>query len=108
MKIEAFITWGTVGALVLANLVSSFLVLRSRYYSPGQKLAQCAIVWAIPLAGAVGIWAFLRAQEHADVFDTRAYPEPSQRAMAAEIDNAIHDSFDAGGGGDGGGGGGGE
>jgi hypothetical protein len=99
------VLWVVLGVLGLANVVVSVLVIRSRYYSWPQKLVQCAIVWAVPILGPTGIWAFLRSQEHADVFDTRAYPEPSQKMVAVEIQNAIHDSFGdgAGGGGEGGG-----
>jgi hypothetical protein len=97
--------WIIIGALSLANVVVSLLVLRSRYYSVPQKLAQCFIVWAIPLLGPIGIWALLRAQGHAEIFDTRAYPEPTQKAVAVEVSNAIHDSFGGDGGAAGGGGG---
>ena len=64
-------------------------------------------MWAIPLLGPTAIWAFLRSQEHADIFDTRAYPESTKKGVAVEVQNAIHDSFGDGGGGGGEGGGGG-
>jgi cytochrome bd-type quinol oxidase subunit 2 len=99
---NAPIAWIIVGGLCLANVVVSLLVKRSRYYSAWQKLAQYTIIWLLPLIGAVAIWAFLRAQEDAEVFDTRAYPERSKKAVAVEIEHAIHDS--AGGGSHGGGG----
>lgn len=76
--------------------------MRSLYYSVRQKLAQCMIIWLLPVIGATVIWAFLRAQGHAEIFDTRAFPEPSEKAVAVEVQNAIHDSF--GGVGEGGGG----
>lgn len=75
-----------------ANLMVSFLVARSTFYSPVQKLAQCLIVWLVPILGAVGIWAFLRAQYNWKRYDTRAYPEPSKKMVAVEIENSIHDS----------------
>jgi hypothetical protein len=83
--------------LVLANLVVSFQVARSHFYSSTQKFAQCAIVWFIPVLGVVGIWAFLRAQYRWEKYDTRAYPEHSQKMVAVEISNAVLDSFGDGG-----------
>ena len=89
-------------ALGAANLVVSFMVIGSQFYSPVQKSAQCLIVWLVPILGAVGVWAFLRTQYNWKKYDTRAYPEPSQKMVVVDINNAIHDSFgDAGG--DGGG-----
>ena len=99
---DASILWGIIGVLSIANLVVSAFVLRSRYYSIGQKLAQCFLVWLLPIVGTVGVWVFLRTQEQGNIFDTRAYPEPSEKMVAAEVDSTIHDSF--GGGGEGGGG----
>lgn len=86
-------------ALCLINLYISILVIRSRFYSPAQKFAQCLIVWLVPVVGPVGIWSFLRAQYNWQKYDTRAYPEPAQKMVAVEINNAIHDSFPEGGGG---------
>jgi len=85
-------------ALGGANLVVSLMVVRSQVYSPFQKFAQCLIVWFVPILGTVGIWAFLRSQYNWKKYDTRAYPEPSQKMVAVEVNNAVHDSFgDAGG-----------
>jgi len=100
------ILWALVTVLALANVLVSALVMRSRYYSWPQKLVQWAMVWLVPVLGATGVWAFLRTQEHADVFDTRAYPEPSQKMVAVEVQNAIHDNFGGGAAGSGEGGGG--
>jgi hypothetical protein len=77
----------------LANAIVSFLVIRSHFYSVSQKLAQCAIVWLIPVLGPVGVWAFLRTQREWEKYDTRAYPEPSEKMVAVEINNSILDSF---------------
>ena len=89
-----------VGVACLVNLIVSVLVIRSHFYSPAQKLAQCAIVWLVPLLGPVAIWSFLRAQYRWKKYDTRAYPEPTKKMVAVEINDAIHDS--AGGGAQGG------
>lgn len=79
-------------ALALANLWVSVSVIRSPFYSAGQKIAQCFIVWLIPLFGAVGIWAFLRSQYNWQKYDTRAYPEGSEKGMAVAVQDAIHES----------------
>lgn len=86
-----------IGVPLIINLLVSILVVRSPFYSLGQKLTQCAIVWLIPLFGAIGIWAFLRAQYDWKKYDTRAYPEPSQKMIAIEISDAIHGNFGDGG-----------
>lgn len=85
-------------AILAANLAATVVLLRSHFYSRRQKLAQLAIVWCVPLFGAVGVWAFLRAQYNWGRFDTRAFPEDSQKSVGAEVQNAIHDSFGGGGG----------
>lgn len=90
--------------LCLINLYISILVIRCAFYSTAQKLVQCLIVWLIPIIGPIGIWSFLRAQYNWQKYDTRAYPEPSQKMVAVEINNAIHDSFPDSGGANGGGG----
>jgi hypothetical protein len=99
MAADEVVFWAIVGALFSANALASVLVIRSRYYLWPQKLMQCAVVWAIPLLGPIAIWAFLRNQEQADIFDTRAYPEPSEKMVAAEIQNTINDNVGSGAGG---------
>jgi hypothetical protein len=85
-------------AIGIGNLAVSVALLRSRFYSRLQKLAQLAIIWFIPLFGAVGIWAFLRAQHNWEKFNTRAFPEGSQKGVAVEVQSAIHSSLGGGGG----------
>lgn len=79
-------------ALAFANLWVSVSVIRSPFHSAGQKFAQCLIVWLIPLFGAVGIWVFLRSQYNGQKYDTRAYPESSEKMVAVEVQDAIHAS----------------
>lgn len=81
----------TAGALAIANLWVSVTVIRSPFYSAGQKLAQCLIVWLIPLLGAIGIWVFLRAQYNWQKYDTRAYPERREKGVAVAVQDAIHE-----------------
>jgi|SoiMethySBSTD1v2_1073268.scaffolds.fasta_scaffold129503_4 hypothetical protein len=83
-------------AIAIANIAVSVALVRSHFYSGTQKAAQLAIIWLIPLFGVVGIGAFLRAQYRWEKYDTRAFPEQTQKGVAIEVQNAIHD---AGGGG---------
>jgi hypothetical protein len=85
-----------IGAVVLGNLAVSVALVRSHFYSPWQKAAQAAMVWLIPVLGAVGIWAFLRVQYKWEKYDTRAFPEPTQKGVAIEVSNAIHDGLGGG------------
>ena len=55
-----------------------------------QKAAQCAVVWLVPIVGAVGIWAFLRSQYNWKKFDTRAYPERSEKMVLLALDKSEH------------------
>lgn len=77
------------GVLCAANLTVSYLVIRSPFYSRGQKAAQCVIVWSLPILGPIGVWAFLRSQFGWAKYDTRAYREPSEKMIAVEVDDAI-------------------
>jgi hypothetical protein len=81
-----------ISVLGAINLAVSISVIRSPFYSPFQKAAQCAIVWLIPLFGSVAVWAFLRSQHNWEKYDTRAFPEPSEKGVAIEIDHAIHEN----------------
>jgi hypothetical protein len=76
-------------ALGLANLVVSLAVARSHYYGAGQKVAQITLVWALPVVGALGVGAFLYSQRDNPTFDTRAFPEPSEKAIAHTIHESI-------------------
>lgn len=58
----------------------------------------------MPITTQIGI-AFLAAIAALNIaahnwrkFDTRAFPEGSQKGVAVEVQNAIHDSFGGGGG----------
>ena len=97
MSTGTAIAIGLIAILVGANLVISISLVRSRFYSPVQKLAQGAIVWLVPIFGVIGIWAFLRSQHNWEKYDTHAFPDPSQKAVAVEVESAIHgDSGGAG------------
>ncbi len=49
-------------ALVVVNAIASLLVLRARVFSPSQRMLQVAVVWLIPLAGAIVCAVFARSQ----------------------------------------------
>ncbi len=90
MDTSARIAIALLGLVLLGNFAVSIQVLRSRYYSTPQMLVQCGIVWLIPILGAVGVWAFLRSQHGWDKYDTRAYPEPSEKMVVTELDASSH------------------
>jgi hypothetical protein len=80
---------GLIGALSVANFVVSVAVARSHYYSSRQKVVQVLLVWALPLLGAVAVGVFLYSQRDNEMFDTRAYPEPSEKAVGYTIHESI-------------------
>lgn len=77
-------------AIAFANVVVSARVVKCPMLSTFQKAAQCSIVWLVPIIGAVGIWAFLRSQYNWNKFDTRAYPEHSEKMVLLELDKSEH------------------
>lgn len=78
-------------ALGALNLAVSFPLLTSPFYSTEQKAVQLAVVWLLPVVGAVLILSFLRAQFKWKKQDTRTYPEPSEKMVLTELDNSAHD-----------------
>jgi hypothetical protein len=79
-----------IGAIVLANIRVSVQVINCPMFSSFQKVAQCSIVWFAPLLGAVGIWAFVRSQYNWANYDTRAFPEHSEKMVLVELDKSEH------------------
>ena len=51
--------YATLGALALYQLFVSLKVIRSAQYSRTQKLLQIALIWLVPLLGAVGCHIFV-------------------------------------------------
>jgi hypothetical protein len=86
----SIISLAAIGAIVLANIFVSVLVIKCPMFSSFQKAAQCSIVWLIPLLGGVGIWAFVRSQYNWAKYDTRAFSEYSERMVLVELDNSVH------------------
>ena len=89
MSVSSLIAAALLSILVLANLLVSVAVSRTHYYSRHQKLVQVLLVWLLPLIGAVGIGVFLYSQRDNTMFNTRAYPEPSQKAVAHTVHESI-------------------
>jgi hypothetical protein len=79
-----------IGAIAVANIRVSALVIKCPMFSLFQKVAQCLIVWLIPLLGAVGIWAFVRSQYNWAKFDTRVFREDSEKMVLVELDKSEH------------------
>jgi hypothetical protein len=77
-------------ALAVLNGGVTWAVAKSEYYGYGQKAAQALIVWLVPFVGAIAVGVFLYSQRDNPVFDTRAYPEPDEKARPLEIEQAIH------------------
>lgn len=48
-------------AMILINVVASVVVLRSGATKPAQKLLQVALVWVVPIVGAVLSLAFAKS-----------------------------------------------
>ncbi len=84
------ISLAAIGAIAIANIRVSALVIKCPMFSSFQKVAQCLIVWLVPLLGAVGIWAFVRSQYNWAKYDTRAFPEDSEKMVLVELDKSEH------------------
>jgi ABC-type transport system involved in multi-copper enzyme maturation permease subunit len=77
------------GTLLVANVVVSIAIAGAVYYSPQQKIAQILLIWFVPLIGAIGVGVFLYSQRDNEMYDTRAYPEPSEKAIAYTIHESV-------------------
>ena len=77
-------------SLLAADIWVTIAVSRSVYYSRRQKNVQTCIVWLVPLAGALLVGVFLYSQRDNPLFDTRTYPEPSEKATPITIEASLH------------------
>jgi hypothetical protein len=66
--------------IAIANICVSVAVFRSDYYGAGQKSLQALLIWLLPVLGAAAVGVFLYSQRDSPKFDTRAYPERSEKA----------------------------
>jgi len=78
-----------IGALLIANLGVSIAIGRSGYFASNQKVAQIVVVWLLPLIGAVLVGVFLYSQRDNPRFDTRTFPETSEKAIAATVSESL-------------------
>jgi hypothetical protein len=79
MKNLQLILFFLLGLICFSNLLVSFFVARSSFYSTGQKVAQCLIIWFIPIFGAAGIGIFLSVQSNSGRYDPNASPDYSEK-----------------------------
>jgi hypothetical protein len=77
-------------SVLAADIWVTIAVSRSVYYSRRQKKLQVCIVWLVPLVGALLVGVFLHSQRDNPMFDTRAYPEPSEKATPITIEASLH------------------
>lgn len=59
--------------VIVAQAVVTALLWRSGLYLRGQKVAQSAVIWLVPIAGAAVVYAGLRHEE--DVVSPRPTPQ---------------------------------
>lgn len=85
-----------IGIIIVLNVLASVSLLRSSFYDRPQKLIQCTIIWLLPVIGAVAIWIFLRVQYNWQKYDTRAYPERTEKMISVVINNSIHENTGSG------------
>ncbi len=78
-----------VAVVVVLDCVVSVAVVRSQYYSTMQKAAQVVLVWLLPIVGAIVVGVFLYSQRDNPIFDTRAYPEPEEKAVSYVVYESI-------------------
>ena len=91
-------------ALVVAlDLVATMRLLRSDAYSARQKVAQCFLVWAFPLLGAILVLSVLnpsREPERNRQSDMSPERDDLWLIPRSEVDTPSHSGFDGSGHGD--------
>lgn len=80
--------WAFLGLITIANGAVSLWLGRNDFYSRGQKLAQMALIWCLPVFGVTLVGCFLYSQYGWRSYDTRAFPERNDAI-------AIGDQFEA-------------
>lgn len=60
MDTLSVVTLCIVSLLLALNLYISFLVMKSDFYEPGQKYAQYALIWLLPVMGAIACYLFVQ------------------------------------------------
>jgi hypothetical protein len=62
---------GTVLAVAVINVAVTACVIRAISLSPKQKLAQCLLVWLVPMFGALVVAIFLYSNRETPNLETR-------------------------------------
>jgi len=102
---SALLSIGLVTILIVLNLVATGCVVLSTVYSSAKRILQLALVWLLPLVGAIlalSVWAHDRKAYSRD--PVRDDQEPWLPGIGPESDRGHHDGgFGDGAGHDGGG-----
>jgi TRAP-type C4-dicarboxylate transport system permease small subunit len=83
----------TIAVLVLlvVNATVTVLVARANWYTRNQKLAQSGVVWVLPVAGAIIVFAVLRSnREHVEP-RSHHVPETSDAGEYVSQSHGGHD-----------------
>jgi hypothetical protein len=74
-------------SIVILNVGVSVVVARSKAFSRSQKLAQCLVVWIVPLVGSVAIFFISRhiARESVSGVVKPPAPEPGPDAEVPQL-----------------------
>lgn len=79
MDILLVVSISIVSFLLALNLYISFLVMKSDFYEPAQKYAQYALIWLLPVIGAIACYLFVQpglgnsSKHTADDYDDVAF-----------------------------------
>jgi hypothetical protein len=68
--------WVLAGAVMLAQIWITVRLWKSALYTPKQQIAQSVLIWMLPVAGAIVVYAGLRHEE--DVPRLKPNPEGGQ------------------------------
>ncbi len=60
MNVLIVVTVCIVSLLLTLNSYISFLVMKSDFYEPAQKYAQYALIWLLPVIGAIACYLFVQ------------------------------------------------
>lgn len=74
--IAAVIAMFLFAAIATANALVTFRILKSDYFEPSQKYTQCALIWLLPVVGAVLCYVFSREPSASR---SGSYPEETGR-----------------------------
>jgi hypothetical protein len=84
-------------AIVLANAWASRAVLKDNLSTPGQRVAQLAFVWLVPLIGAALTLHFKRIDEEPSEGRYREIPNPGDDMVSSTHGSCIgRESIDTG------------